>query len=191
MTDISGSAPGTEPAQWTIHGEREIDASRRLRLSIAEVELPDGTRFEQYVMRIPAAAMAVVVDEQLRVLMLRRHRFILDRWVWELPGGYLNEEEGEDPGVCAAREAEEETGWRPGVVEHLVTFQPMVGSADAANHLYLGREARYVGEPDVNEPGEVAWIPLAQAPGMIAEGSVVGAASVIGLLAARERLGVR
>lgn len=190
MTDISGSTPD-RPAQWTIHGEREIDASRRLRLSIAEVELPDGTRFEQYVLRIPAAAMAVVVDEQLRVLMLRRHRFILDRWVWELPGGYLNEEEGEDPAVCAAREAVEETGWRPGVVEHLVTFQPMVGSADAANHLYLGREAQYVGEPDVNEPGEVAWIPLADVPWMIAEGSVVGAASVIGLLAARERLGVR
>jgi 8-oxo-dGTP pyrophosphatase MutT (NUDIX family) len=183
------SALPSEPVQWTIHGEREIDATRRLRLSIAEVELPDGVRFEQYVLRIPAAAMAVVVDDRLRVLMLRRHRFILDRRVWELPGGYLDE--GEDPAECAAREAEEETGWRPGAVEHLVTFQPMVGTADAANHLFLGREAKYMGEPDVNEPGEVAWIPLADVPAMIADGSVVGAASVIGLLAARDRLAVR
>ncbi len=29
----------------------------------------------------------------------------------------------------------------------------MVGTADAANHLFLGREAKYIGEPDVNEPG--------------------------------------
>lgn len=148
--------------------------------------MPDGVRFEQYVLRIPAASMCLLVDESHRVLMLRRHRFILDRWVWELPGGYLDD--GEDPAACAAREAEEETGWRPGSVEHLVTFQPMVGTADAANHLFLGRGARYVGEPDVNEPGEVAWIDLDVTPGMIADGRVVGAASVIGLLAARERL---
>ncbi|MEU6203334.1 NUDIX hydrolase, partial [Micromonospora musae] len=30
--------------QWTIHGERMVDASRRARLSIADVELPDGVR---------------------------------------------------------------------------------------------------------------------------------------------------
>jgi ADP-ribose pyrophosphatase len=189
VTDVSEGAPTGEPVQWKILGEREIDATRRLRLSIAEVELPDGVRFEQYVLRIPAAAMAVVVDDRSRVLMLRRHRFILDSWVWELPGGYVDD--GEGPAECAAREAEEETGWRPTKVEHLVTFQPMVGMADAANHLFLGRDAKYIGEPDVNEPGEVAWVPLADVPEMIAEGSVVGAASVIGLLAARERLGVR
>ena len=188
MSDETLTTPESEPASWIIHGEREIDASRRLRLSIAEVELPDGVRFEQYVMRIPGAAMCLLVDGESRVLMLRRHRFILDRWVWELPGGYL--EDGEDPAECAAREAEEETGWRPGKVEHLVSFQPMVGMADAANHLFLGREVEYVGEPDVNEPGEVAWIELADLPGMIADGRVVGAASVIGLMAARERLGV-
>jgi 8-oxo-dGTP pyrophosphatase MutT (NUDIX family) len=188
MSDDVSAAQSTEPVSWIIHGEREVDATRRLRLSIASVELPDGVCFEQYVMRIPAAAMCLLVDEQSRVLMLRRHRFILDRWVWELPGGYL--EEGEDPAECAAREAEEETGWRPGKVEHLVTFQPMVGMADAENHLYLGREVEYVGEPDVNEPGEVAWIELADLSGMIADGRVVGAASVIGLMAARERLGV-
>jgi hypothetical protein len=38
-----------ESSRWTIHGERVVDESRRLRLRIAEVELPDGIRFEQYV----------------------------------------------------------------------------------------------------------------------------------------------
>jgi hypothetical protein len=57
-------------------------------LSVADVELPDGVRFEQYVLRVPAAAMVVVLNND-QVLMMRRHRFIIDRWVWELPGGYL------------------------------------------------------------------------------------------------------
>ena len=37
----------TELTRWTIHGERVVDDTRRARLSIAEVELPDGVRFEQ------------------------------------------------------------------------------------------------------------------------------------------------
>ena len=71
--------PQSEPASWIIHGEREIDATRRLRLSIASVELPDGVCFEHYVMRIPGASMCLLMEEKSRVLMLRRHRFIHSR----------------------------------------------------------------------------------------------------------------
>jgi hypothetical protein len=31
---------------WTIHGERVVDDTRHAVLSIADVELPDGVRFE-------------------------------------------------------------------------------------------------------------------------------------------------
>jgi hypothetical protein len=83
-----------ESSRWTIHGERVVDESRRLCLSIADVELPDGIRFEQYVLRLPKAAIMVVLDDpRERVLMMWRHRFIVDRWVWEPPGGYVDPEE--------------------------------------------------------------------------------------------------
>ncbi len=48
-----------EPTRWIIHDERVIDDTRRLQLSIAQVELPDGVHFEQYVLRMPKAAMTV------------------------------------------------------------------------------------------------------------------------------------
>ena len=51
-----------ENTVWKIHGERLIDDTRRLRLSIASVELPDGVHFEQYVLRMPKAAMMVVLN---------------------------------------------------------------------------------------------------------------------------------
>src|SRR5689334_10108051 len=76
-----------ELTRWTIHGERVVDDTRRMRLSIASVELPDGVQFEQYVFRMPKAAMMIVIDDNDRALMMWRHRFIIDRWVWELPGG--------------------------------------------------------------------------------------------------------
>ncbi|MFC4066912.1 NUDIX hydrolase [Actinoplanes subglobosus] len=169
-------------SEWTIHGERVIDDTRRAVLSIADVELPDGVRFEQYVLRIPGAAMVIVVDDEQRVLMMWRHRFILDRWVWELPGGYLDP--AEEPMACAAREVEEETGWRPRSMEKLVSYQPMVGTIDQDNVVYLARGADFTGaDPDINEAERIAWIPLDEVQRHIDDGTIVGAGSVAGLLA--------
>ncbi|MEV4759437.1 NUDIX hydrolase [Micromonospora sp. NPDC049559] len=167
--------------RWTIHGERVVDDTRRARLSIADVELPDGIRFEQYVIRAPRAAMVAVLDDRQRLLLMRRHRFVFDRWGWELPGGYLDGDE--KPEVCAVREVEEETGWRPYEVEPLLSFQPWVGTADAEHLLFLARRADYTGAPvDVNEAEQVAWIPLAEARDLITRGEIVGAGTVIAVL---------
>jgi 8-oxo-dGTP pyrophosphatase MutT (NUDIX family) len=169
-------------SEWTIHGERIIDDSRRAVLSVADVELPDGVRFEQYVLRVPAAAIVVVLDDADRVLMMWRHRFIQDRWVWELPGGYLDPEE--DPTVCAAREVEEETGWRPRSMQPLLSFQPMVGTIDQQNLVFVSRGADPTGQaPDINEAAKVSWIPLDEVRQRMDAGEIVGAGSVAGLLA--------
>lgn len=179
----------TEPkraSEWTIHGERVVDDTRRAVLSIADVELPDGVRFEQYVLRVPGAAMVIVLDDDERVLMMWRHRFILKRWVYELPGGYLDP--AEDPMTCAAREVEEETGWRPHSMEKLVTFQPMVGTIDQENVVFLARGADFMGTtPDVNEAERIAWIPLSQISQHMEDGSIIGAGSIAGLLALQVR----
>lgn len=176
----------SENSRWTIHGERVLDDSRRGRLSVVEVELPDGVTFEQYVLKLRKGAIVVVVRDG-KVLMVWRHRFVIARWVWELPGGYVDEHE--DPAVTAAREVEEETGWRPLAMERLLAFQPMVSTLDAENIVYLARGAEYVGEPtDINEAERVAWIDLREVSPMIERGEIVGSASVVGLLAALAKL---
>ena len=48
---------------------------------------------------------------------------------------------GETPGQAAAREAEEETGWRPGPLRPLHWGQPSSGIMDAPHHLFTAQGA--------------------------------------------------
>ena len=166
--------------QWVVHSERLVDDTPHVRVSLADVELPDGVRFSQYVFRMRRCAMTVVLDDPgERVLLMRRHRFIVDRWVWELPGGYVDD--GEDPAVAAVREVEEETGWRPRHVEFVLLCQPMIGNADYPQDLYLARGAEQVGTPELDETAEVRWVPLDAASAMVSKGEILGAITVIGV----------
>jgi 8-oxo-dGTP pyrophosphatase MutT (NUDIX family) len=173
--------PSTERSRWTIHGERLIDDSPHVRVSMASVELPNGVTFDQYVFRMRRCVMAVVLDDSgENILLIWRHRFIVDQWDWEVPGGYSDP--GEDGAAAAAREAEEETGWRPNEPKFLLSYQPMVGSADAPQDIYVSYGAELVGEPEVDEAEFVRWVPITEAQAMIARGEILGAATVIAVM---------
>ncbi|MFI8523030.1 NUDIX hydrolase [Promicromonospora sukumoe] len=177
----SATSPQGKSTQWEIFSERLIDDTRRAKVSIASVRLPDGVEFEQWVLRVPTAIMVLMLDDEDRILMMWRHRFIINSWVWELPGGYLDPDE--IPHAAAFREVEEETGWRPREVLEYLRFQPMVGSVDQPNVVYLARGGHDTGAvPDINEAQEIRWIPLAEIPRLIESGQIVGAASVAGLM---------
>lgn len=171
---------GSERGVWIIHDDRLVDENPHIRVSLADVELPDGTEFTQYVFRLRRCAMIAVLSERgTEILLLRRHRFIVGRWVWEVPGGYVDD--GEDGPAAAVREAEEETGWRPKAAQLVLSFQPMIGNADFPQDLYLARGADHVGEPESDEAAEVAWVQLDDAAAMITRGEIAGAATVIGV----------
>ncbi|MDF5753038.1 NUDIX hydrolase [Spongiactinospora sp. TRM90649] len=181
-------ASNEERSRWVVHGERLVYDNRWIRVGLADVQIPDGERFEHHVVHLDRAAIAVVVDEQERVLMMWRHRFVFDRWGWELPGGLIDGDE--DALTTAAREVEEETGYRPKEVEHLVTYQPMAGMVDAEHHIVLCRGADLIGAPtgDEVEADLIEWVPMAEIPGMVARGDVWTSGTLIGVYAARERL---
>ncbi len=181
---VSGSGGVPTPADlepWQIHGSRRIYENRWVNLDLVDVEPPGVQRFEHHVVRLHHVAITAVVDEQDRVLMLWRYRFVPQQWGWELPGGIVDD--GEDAAVTAARETEEETGWRPAKVEHVVTYQPMIGMVDSPHEIFVARGATKVGEPtDAEEAGHVAWVPLDEIPALMSEGKLMGSGTLVALL---------
>lgn len=164
-----------------IHGERTVYANPWVRLMLVDIQPPRGPRFEHHVVRLQTVAMGLVPNAQDEILMLWRHRFATDEWGWELPGGIVDK--GEDPAATAAREVEEETGWRPGPMRHLISFQPMPGMVDTPHEVYVSTDADHVGEPtDLEEVGRVDWVPLATVPDLARKGEILGSGSLVGLL---------
>ncbi|MCX5378543.1 GntR family transcriptional regulator [Streptomyces sp. NBC_00091] len=177
---VSVQAPrDLEP--WQIHGERTVYDNRWVKLTLADVEPPGVERFEHHVVRLQRVAISAVLDDQDRVLMLWRYRFVPQSFGWELPGGIVDP--GEDAATTAIREVEEETGWRPRALEHVVTYQPMVGMVDSPHEIYVGQGADHVGDPtDLEEAGHVAWVPLADIPSLMAQGELMGSGTLVALL---------
>jgi 8-oxo-dGTP pyrophosphatase MutT (NUDIX family) len=180
MPSTDESHPGR--TEWIAHGARTVYDSRWVRLELVDVETPDGTRFEHHVLRMQrVAAAAVLNDESDALLMMWRHRFIDESWGWEVPVGIV--EDDEDALQAAAREVEEETGWRPGPLRPVLGFQPAIGIADTPHELFLAEGAHHVGDPtDTTEADSVAWIPVRDLLGMVDGGSIRDGASLVAVL---------
>lgn len=156
---------------WKIRGERTVYSNRWLTVNLADVELPDGRHLDHYLLRQRPVAVAAIVNESDQVLMLWRHRFIPDSWGWELPAGVVDV--GETPIETAAREAEEETGWRPRDLQPLLQMHPAGGLSDCVHHVFWTRQADHVGAAtDTHESERIAWVPLKEVPDLVERGEL-------------------
>jgi len=167
---------------WRLHGERTVYDNPWVRLVLVDVEPPNGGRFEHHVVRLGRIAIALIVDEEERVLTLWRYRFATDDWGYELLGGIV--EPNEEPAVTAAREVEEESGWRPrGEPEHLASFQPLPGMVDAPIDVFLWHGAEKVGEPtDTEEAARIEWKPVQEMVELARQGQLLGSGTIIPVL---------
>jgi ADP-ribose pyrophosphatase len=106
--------------------------------------------------------------------------------LWELPAGIL--EPGEPPKVCAARELEEETGYRAAHVEPLCRFYSTPGGTNEMLHVFLATGLTPGGSRlEADERIEVFPTPLHEALAMMARGEIVDGKTIIGLLVLRAR----
>ena len=172
--------------RWRIGNKRTMYESEWVTLDLVEVEPPGQQPFEHHVVRMPKPAVAaVVVDPDRGVLLLYRHRFISDMWGWEVPAGTA--EPGEDLAAATSREVLEETGWRPGTVKPLFGFYSAHGITDLRFHVFLVEGAEHVGEPvDTYKSEKVEWVSIEEARSIMANGEMPDGPSMLALFHAME-----
>ena len=75
-----------------------------------------------------------------RILLVRQYRYVVDRWLWELPAGTL--EPNESPHAAALRECHEEVGKIAGHAQKLLSFFPSPGFCDEEMNFFLLTDLR-------------------------------------------------
>lgn len=102
------------------------------------VEVPNGNIVKWDFIGHKGAAAVVPVREDGKLLMVRQFRNALDRYTLEIPAGGLNGSD-EPTKTAAARELEEETGYRSEELELLITIRTTVAFCNEKIDIYVAR----------------------------------------------------
>lgn len=112
---------------------KTIYEGKVIRLSVDEVELPDGSvSFREYVHHNGGACVLLVDDG--KVLLVKQFRYPYGEAIYEIPAGKL--EKGEAPELTAKRELEEETGYSADLI-YALTIYPTPGYTDEKIYVYF------------------------------------------------------
>lgn len=153
-----------------------------------QVKLPNGADAMREVILHNGACAIVPVDERGFVTLVRQHRVAVDRITTEIPAGKLDGPD-EDPGVCARRELEEETGLHARCWKELTCIFTTPAFCRERIWIYLATELEQSGaHPDDDEFLNLVRMPLDEAVAMVMRGEIRDAKTCTGLLMAHEAL---
>ena len=160
----------------------EIFKGKVFRVTRDRVSIPGKGEFVREIVRHTGAVVIVPLVSETEVLLVKQYRFAADAQLWEVPAGTL--EPGESVQECAARELEEETGYRAGEIRLVLEFYSTPGFCDELMHLFI---ARKLGPGRQKLDGDESLVTerfhLEQAKEMVVAGEIRDAKTIIGLAA--------
>ena len=169
------------PDKWQVLSSKPAFTSPWIRVRQDAVRLPNGIELDDYyVVEQFDFAKVFGITENDEVLFVRQYSHGVGRVTLQLVAGFV--EQGEDPGVAAARELREETGYA-GQLRKVAEWVVDPTRTPTVEHVYFGRVSR-VGEQrlDESEDIEVVLVPATDIRGMIDRGELVAQSSIAAAL---------
>jgi len=114
--------------------QEEIYKGKIFSLWGGKVALDNGeVTVREYIRHSGGVGIVPVIDGE--VILIRQFRISIERELIELPAGRL--EPNEEPMSCAARELEEEIGYRAGKLIPIASYFASVGNSNERMYLFL------------------------------------------------------
>jgi ADP-ribose pyrophosphatase len=153
-----------------------VYASRVFSVDVVRKRFPSGREHEVTVVRHGPSVVLLPMTADGDIVLIRQFRASVDRELWEVPAGRLNE--GETLEECAARECEEEIGLVPGRIDRLGAFYPTPGFCDEELIFFRVSELEpppptSTRAPDEDEEITPKTLSIAEARAMVASGEIV------------------
>ena len=118
--------------------------ARRFTVERREVAMPSGRVADWDVVSHPGAVVVLPVSNDGSIVLIHNFRPAVGRTLLELPAGGL--EADEEPGACAARELQEETGYRAAAIEPFGEFYSSPGFLNERMHVFVATGLTQVGQ---------------------------------------------
>lgn len=135
------------------------------------------------------AASAVLAFEGKNVILVKQYRFPVG-YTLEIPAG--SRDKKESARRCAMREFQEETGYKPKKMKHLITFYPYLGYNLSTFDCFVTTEISHIGNPklDDDEFVSVVKINFKKLLKMIKNGEIIDSKTICAVLfyAAKEKI---
>ncbi|MCX7622241.1 MAG: NUDIX hydrolase [Thermomicrobium sp.] len=159
-----------------------VFSGRLLNVYLDEVLLPNGARRVREVVHHPGAVAVLPILDDGRVVLVEQYRHAVGRTLLEVPAGTL--EPGEMAESCAARELEEETGYRAGQLRELLRFLVSPGWTDEELVVFVAEQLESrAARPAEDERLTVRVLEPEEVVAAVRGGAIRDAKSLIAVLA--------
>jgi ADP-ribose pyrophosphatase len=157
---------------------------RVFSVEVGRKRFPNGREHNVEVVRHRPSVVLIPMPDEEHVILIRQFRPAIDRELWELPAGSLNEDEDAD--AAAARECEEEIALVPRRIERLRGLFPAPGFCDEELIFYRALDlgpppADSIHRADEDEDIRPQVFTVAEARAMVSRGDIVDLKSAFGL----------
>lgn len=148
-----------------------------------DLEVPNGNIAHWDVLEHKGAAAIIPVDEDGKIILVRQYRGAIDDLLLEIPAGGRDSVD-EDFALCAARELEEEIGYRAEEICHLVDYHPAAAYTSERIAIYYAENLIPSRQHlDENEFVQIERYTLDELVTMIADGDITDGKTIAGIMA--------